>query len=63
MRNRSLSRFTTLISTCFLVFPWSEWQNGVEWSGVDESGIESADGEVQKRYENQASAASEPESS
>ena len=45
------------------MFRWSELQNGVEWSGVDETGVESADGEVQKRYENQASVASEPESS
>ena len=45
------------------MFRWSEWQSGVEWSGVSETGVESADGEVQKRYENQASAASEPESS
>ena len=44
------------------MFRWSEWQSGVELSGVDETGIESADGEFQKRYENQASAASEPES-
>ena len=63
MRNRSLSRVTTLMSTCFLVFQWSEWQSGVEWNGIDKSAIESVDGEVQKCYENQASAASEPESS
>ena len=45
------------------MFRWSALQSGVEWSGVDETGVESVDGEVQKCYENQASAASEPESS
>ena len=45
------------------MFRWSELQSGIKLSGADEREVESADGEVQKRYENQASAASEPESS